>query len=95
MLKKILAILKGFFTSIFANLILKVVYSNRKNIRAESIGGKLFFVEKTVGTNDILLEGTYTYKEVIELNSAMGCDYEIGFGYCEELGPSSYWNSKF
>ena len=41
-----------------------------------------------VGCNDYILDGQYSYDQVIKLNKITG--YSAGFGYCKELGPIAF-----
>lgn len=66
----------------------KVVYPER-DISVEKIGKRFFMLSHdTVGCNDYLLEGQYSYNKVIELNNLTG--YHCGFGFCKELGPIAF-----
>lgn len=68
--------------------IIKGVYPER-DISVEKIEGKLFFhPHDTTGCNDYLLEGTYSYDEVVKLNALT--TYNAGFGFCSELGPIAF-----
>ena len=42
----------------------------------------------TVGCNNYLLDGRYSYDEVIALNNLTG--YHCGFGFCKEIGPVAF-----
>ena len=66
----------------------KVVYPER-DISVEKLGGRLFFRPRdTTGCNTYLLEGTYSYDEVVKLNALT--TYSAGFGFCSELGPIAF-----
>ena len=61
----------------------------KRNISVEKIGGRLFLhSHDTTGCNDYLLEGTYSYDEVVKLNNLT--TYSVGFGFCSELGPVAF-----
>lgn len=56
---------------------------------AKRVGNRLVFVSQdTIGCNDYLLEGTYTYDEVVKLNNLT--KYNAGFGFCKEIGPVAF-----
>ena len=56
---------------------------------AKRMGNRLVFVRQdTAGCNDYLLEGTYTYNEVVKLNDLT--TYSAGFGFCKEIGPVAF-----
>ena len=66
----------------------KIAYPNR-DISAERIGRKFFLrAHDTTGYNNYLLEGTYSYDEVMKLNALT--TYSAGFGFCSELGPIAF-----
>lgn len=66
----------------------KVVYPKR-DINVEKIGGRFFLhPDDTTGCNNYLLEGTYSYDEVVKLNDLT--TYCVGFGFCSELGPIAF-----
>lgn len=66
----------------------KVVYPER-DISVEKLGGRLFLRPRdTTGCNTYLLEGTYSYDEVVKLNALT--TYSAGFGFCSELGPIAF-----
>lgn len=66
----------------------KVVYPER-DISVERIGRRFFLhPHDTAGCNDYLLEGTYSYDEVVKLNALT--TYNAGFGFCSELGPVAF-----
>lgn len=70
------------------NQMAKVVYPER-DISVERIGGRFFLhPHDTAGCNDYLLEGTYSYDEVVKLNALT--TYNAGFGFCSELGPVAF-----
>ena len=68
--------------------ILEKTYPER-DINVEKIG-KYFIMTQgdIVGCNDFILEGQYTYDQVMELNKMTG--YSAGFGFCKELGPIAF-----
>lgn len=68
--------------------LLEIAYPER-DINVEKIG-KLFFITQgdLVGCNKFILEGQYTYDQVMELNKMTG--YSAGFGFCKELGPIAF-----
>ena len=56
---------------------------------AKRVGNRLVFVtQDSAGCNDYLLEGTYTYDEVVKLNELT--TYNAGFGFCKEIGPVAF-----
>lgn len=66
----------------------KVVYPER-DISVEKLGGRFFLHPRdTTGCNTYLLEGTYSYDEVVKLNALT--TYSAGFGFCSELGPIAF-----
>ena len=66
----------------------KVTYPER-DISVEKIGKRIFmFKLDTVGCNNYLLDGRYSYDEVIALNNLTG--YLCGFGFCKEIGPVAF-----
>lgn len=67
----------------------KIAYPDRK-IGVKKFEGKytIFFEHDMVGCNNYLLEGTYSYDEVMKLNDLTG--YHAGFGVCSELGPIAF-----
>lgn len=72
----------------FLNKLLKKVYPER-NINIEKVGKHYFMIQKdNVGCRDFILEGRYTYNQVMELNKKTG--YNVGFGFCKELGPIAF-----
>lgn len=60
-----------------------------RDIDVEKIG-KFFIMTQgdTIGCNDFILEGQYSYDQVMELNKMTG--YSAGFGFCRELGPIAF-----
>lgn len=52
--------------------------------------GKRFFIlaHDTTGCNNYLLDGRYSYNEVVALNNLTG--YHCGFGFCKEIGPVAF-----
>ena len=67
----------------------KVLYPER-DISVEKIGKQFFMhINDTTGCNDYLLEGQYSYDEVVALNKLTG-DYHCGFGFCKEIGPVAF-----
>lgn len=70
------------------NKMAKRVYPKR-DISVEKIGGRFFLhSHDTTGCNDYLLDGTYSYDEVVKLNNLT--TYSAGFGFCSELGPIAF-----
>ncbi len=66
----------------------KVAYPER-DISVEKISKRIFmFKLDTVGCNNYLLDGRYSYDEVIALNNLTG--YLCGFGFCKEIGPVAF-----
>lgn len=66
----------------------KVVYPER-DVTVEKLGGQFFLhLHDTTGCNTYLLEGTYSYDEVVKLNALT--TYSAGFGFCAELGPIAF-----
>lgn len=66
----------------------KVIYPGR-DISVEKLGDRFFFhLRDTTGCNIYLLEGTYSYDEVVKLNVLT--TYSAGFGFCSELGPIAF-----
>lgn len=60
-----------------------------RNINVIRIGKHYFLMQgDIVGCNDFILEGQYTYDQVMELNKITG--YNAGFGFCKELGPIAF-----
>lgn len=60
-----------------------------RDINVEKIGKNFIVIQRdTVGCNDFILEGQYTYDQVMELNKMTG--YSAGFGFCKELGPIAF-----
>lgn len=60
-----------------------------RDMSVEKIG-KRFFIHPhdTTGCNDYLLDGQYSYNDVVALNSLTG--YHCGFGFCKEIGPVAF-----
>ena len=60
-----------------------------RDVSVEKIG-KHFFIHAhdTTGCNDYLLDGQYSYDEVVALNNLTG--YHCGFGFCKEIGPVAF-----
>lgn len=78
---------KNMFENVLTKLVGKV-YPER-NYGVEKIGKRFFIcVRDTTGCNDYLLEGKYSYDEVVKLNALTNCN--ASFGYCTELGPISF-----
>lgn len=71
----------------------KVVYPER-DINVEKIGKHFFtLAHDTTGCNDYLLEGQYSYDEVVSLNELTHDERgkkHCGFGFCKELGPVAF-----
>ena len=68
--------------------LLGVAYPNR-DINVVRVGKNFILTQgDTVGCNDFILEGQYTYDQVMELNKMTG--YSAGFGFCKELGPIAF-----
>lgn len=66
----------------------KVVYPER-DMTVEKLGGRFFLhAHDTTGCNTYLLDGTYSYDEVVKLNALT--TYSAGFGFCSELGPIAF-----
>lgn len=60
-----------------------------RDVSVEKIGKHFFMhVRDSVGCNDYLLDGKYSYDEVVALNKLTG-DH-CGFGFCKELGPVAF-----
>lgn len=60
-----------------------------QDISVELIDGKMFLHQKdTKIYNNYVLSGTYSYDEVIKINSLIKGN--AGFGICEELGPIAF-----
>ena len=74
--------------TILANAVKKFVYPER-DMTVEKHGGMTILrVHDMVGCNDYLLDGTYSYDEVLKLNELT--TYSAGFGFCSELGPVAF-----
>lgn len=70
-----------------------MVYPER-DISVERIGRRFFLhPHDTAGCNDYLLEGTYSYDEVMKLNALT--TYNAGFGFCSELEPVAFIGISF
>ncbi len=68
--------------------IAKKAYPQR-DISVEKIGKRLFLhAHDTTGCNDYLLDGQYSYDEIIALNDLT--KYHCGFGFCKEIGPVAF-----
>lgn len=68
--------------------LLEKAYPGR-DINVEKMGKHFIMTQgDTVGCNDFILEGQYTYNQVMELNKMTG--YSAGFGFCKELGPIAF-----
>ena len=67
--------------------LVKIVYPGR-DIDVEKIRKHFVLIEHTVGCNDFVLEGQYSYDQVVEFNKMTG--YSAGFGFCKELGPVAF-----
>ena len=66
----------------------KVVCPER-DISVEKLRDRFFLHPRdTTGCNTYLLEGTYSYDEVVKLNALT--TYSAGFGFCSELGPIAF-----
>lgn len=66
----------------------KMIYPKR-DISVERIGWRFFPTgHDTAGCNSYLLDGTYSYSEVVRLNALT--TYSAGFGFCSELGPIAF-----
>ena len=60
-----------------------------RNVSVEKIGKRFFIhAHDTTGCNDYLLDGQYSYDEVVALNNLTG--YHCGFGFCKEIGPVAF-----
>ncbi len=60
-----------------------------RDVSVEKIGKHFFMhVRDSVGCNDYLLDGKYSYNQVVALNQLTG--YHCGFGFCRELGPVAF-----
>ena len=75
------------FEKIITKLV-KEAYPGR-DVSVEKIG-KHFFMHKhdITGCNDYLLEGKYSYDDVVALNNLTG--YHCGFGFCKGIGPVAF-----
>ena len=60
-----------------------------RDVSVEKIGNHFFIhAHDTTGCNDYLLDGQYSYDEVVALNNLTG--YHCGFGFCKEIGPVAF-----
>mgnify|MGYP004686490887 CR=1 FL=1 len=60
-----------------------------RNISVEKIDGRFFWHRHdTTGCNSYLLEGTYSYDDVVKLNELTGGN--AAFGICDELGSVAF-----
>ena len=60
-----------------------------RDMSVEKIGKRFFMhPHDTTGCNDYLLDGQYSYNEVVALNNLTG--YHCGFGFCKEIGPVAF-----
>ena len=60
-----------------------------RNVSVEKIGKRFFIhAHDTTGCNNYLLDGQYSYDEVIALNNLTG--YHCGFGFCKGIGPVAF-----
>ena len=67
---------------------LEIAYPER-DINVEKIGKHFIMTQGDhVGCRDFILEGQYTYDQVMKLNKMTG--YSVGFGFCKELGPIAF-----
>ena len=64
------------------------LHPEREYVVKKILGRYFVIPNDIVGCNDYLLEGLYTYKEVVRLNDLTG--YNASFGYCAELGPVAF-----
>ena len=70
-------------------MLVKKAYPERE-MNVEKIGKRFFIhVHDTIGCNDYLLDGKYSYDEVVALNKLTG-GYTCGFGFCKEIGPVAF-----
>lgn len=61
-----------------------------RDINVQKIGKRFFIhANDTTGCNNYLLDGQYSYEEVIALNNLTG-GYHCGFGFCKEIGPVAF-----
>lgn len=61
----------------------------KRNICVERIeSGFIIHEHEKIGCNTYLLEGKYTYDEVVKLNNLT--TFYAGFGYCHKLGPIAF-----
>ena len=60
-----------------------------RDISMENIGGRYFLhYGDSISPKNYLLDGTYSYDEVVKLNALT--TYSSSFGYCYELGPVAF-----
>ena len=60
-----------------------------RGVNVEKIGNLFVMTKKdTVGCNSYILDGLYSYDQVMELNKMTG--YEAGFGFCKGRGPIAF-----
>lgn len=70
------------------NQLIKATYPNR-NYTLEKIGNHFFMVVcDRIGCKDYLLDGTYSYEEVVKLNAIT--TYNASYGYCPEVGSVAF-----
>lgn len=75
----------------FEKLLAKLVQRSNPNrdYSVIKVGKRFFTVARdTVGCHDYLLEGKYSYDEVVALNALT--THNASFGYCNELGPVAF-----
>lgn len=61
----------------------------KRKMSVEKIGNRFFIhAHDITGCNDYLLDGRYSYNEVVALNNLTG--YHCGFGFCKEIGPVAF-----
>ncbi len=66
----------------------EIAYPDRK-VNVVKIGKRFFIVQgDETGCNNYLLEGKYSYDEVITLNALTG--EHCTFGFCHEIGPVAF-----
>ena len=65
-----------------------------RDVSVEKIGKHFFMhAHDTTGCNNYLLEGQYSYDEVVALNKLTADKtgkYHCGFGFCKEIGPVAF-----
>jgi len=60
-----------------------------RDMDVQKIGKRfIMFQRDSIGCNDYILSGQYTYDQVLELNNMTG--YSAGFGFCKEIGPVAF-----